>query len=48
MKFAEIVTTPGTDARVVDAVVAVAKRCGKNPIVVKDQPLAWGFVANRI
>jgi len=48
MKFAEIVTAPATDARVVEAVVAVAKRCGKNPIVVKDQPLAWGFVANRI
>jgi 3-hydroxybutyryl-CoA dehydrogenase/3-hydroxyacyl-CoA dehydrogenase len=48
MKFAEIVTTPHTEPAVVEAVVAVAKRCGKNPIVVKDQPLAWGFVANRI
>jgi len=48
MKFAEIVSASQTDARVVEAVVAVAKRCGKNPIVVKDQPLAWGFVANRI
>jgi 3-hydroxybutyryl-CoA dehydrogenase len=48
MKFAEIVTFAQTDPAVTDAVVAVAKRCGKNPIVVKDQPLAWGFVANRI
>jgi 3-hydroxybutyryl-CoA dehydrogenase/3-hydroxyacyl-CoA dehydrogenase len=48
MKFAEIVVTAQTDAAVTEAVVAVAKRCGKNPIVVKDQPLAWGFVANRI
>ena len=48
MRFAEIVTSAQTDAGVSDAVVAVAKRCGKNPIVVKDQPLAWGFVANRI
>ena len=26
----------------------MAARCGKNPIVVQDQPLAWGFVGNRI
>ena len=48
MKFAEIVTAAQTDSAVAAAVVAVAQRCGKNPIVVKDQPLAWGFVANRI
>jgi 3-hydroxybutyryl-CoA dehydrogenase/3-hydroxyacyl-CoA dehydrogenase len=48
MKFAEIVTFAQTDPAVTEAVVAVAKRCGKNPIVVKDQPLAWGFVANRV
>ncbi len=48
MKFAEIVTAAQTDAAVTAAVVAVAQRCGKHPIVVKDQPLAWGFVANRI
>jgi 3-hydroxybutyryl-CoA dehydrogenase/3-hydroxyacyl-CoA dehydrogenase len=48
MKFAEIVTSAQTDPLITEAVVAVAKRCGKNPIVVKDQPLAWGFVANRI
>lgn len=48
MKFAEIVTNAQTDAQTTEAVVAVAKRCGKNPIVVKDQPLAWGFVANRV
>ncbi len=48
MKFAEIVVTPQTDEKVTAAVVEVAKRCGKNPIVVKDQPLAWGFVANRV
>jgi 3-hydroxybutyryl-CoA dehydrogenase/3-hydroxyacyl-CoA dehydrogenase len=48
MRFAEIVTFAHTDPAVTDAVVEVAKRCGKNPIVVKDQPMAWGFVANRI
>jgi 3-hydroxybutyryl-CoA dehydrogenase len=29
-------------------VCEVATRCGKHPIVVKDQPMAWGFVANRV
>jgi len=48
MKFAEIVTSAQTDPTVTQTVVAVAQRCGKRPIVVKDQPLAWGFVANRI
>ena len=48
MRFAEIVVTPDTAAAVRDRVCEVATRCGKNPIVVKDQPLAWGFVANRV
>jgi 3-hydroxyacyl-CoA dehydrogenase len=48
MKFAEIVVTADTAPGVRDAVCEVAKRCGKNPIVVKDQPMAWGFVANRV
>ena len=25
-----------------------AARCGKNPVVVRDFPTQWGFVANRI
>lgn len=48
MKFAEIVTTAETDPTVTETVVAVASACGKNPIVVKDSPQSWGFVANRI
>jgi 3-hydroxyacyl-CoA dehydrogenase len=48
MKFAEIVVTPDTDPAVQARVCEVAARCGKNPIVVKDQPMAWGFVANRV
>jgi len=48
MKFAEIVVTEETGARARDRVVEAARRCGKNPVVVKDQPMAWGFVANRI
>ena len=48
MRFAEIVVTNDTAAAVQAAVCEVASRCGKNPIVVKDQPMAWGFVANRV
>jgi 3-hydroxybutyryl-CoA dehydrogenase len=46
--FAEIVRTPRTDARAVSAVVELARRCGKNPIVVLENPISWGFVANRV
>jgi 3-hydroxyacyl-CoA dehydrogenase len=48
MRFAEIVVTQETDDATRDAVCEVASRCGKNPIVIKDFPTAWGFVANRI
>ncbi len=39
---------PETGAQARDLVGAAAHRCGKNPMVVSDQPLAWHFVANRI
>ena len=48
MRLAEIVVTPGTSDETTQTVVEVATRCGKNPIVVKDLPTQWGFVANRI
>ncbi|MHB8507889.1 MAG: 3-hydroxyacyl-CoA dehydrogenase family protein [Candidatus Dormibacteria bacterium] len=48
MRLAEIIVHPSTDDVVRDAVVATATRCGKNPEVIRDQPLVWGFVANRI
>src|SRR5262245_446329 len=48
MRLAEIVATAATAPEVTETVVAVAGRCGKNPVVVKDNPMAWGFVANRI
>jgi len=47
-RFAEIVVTKATDAEVAERVCAIARACGKNPVVVKDTPMAWGFVANRI
>ena len=48
MKLAEIVVTPETSDATVARVVDAATRCGKRPIVVKDNPMEWGFVANRV
>lgn len=48
IKLAEITVHRGTADSVRDAIVETAKRCGKHPEVINDQPLAWGFVANRI
>ncbi len=48
MRFAELVVTDATDAEAVERVRNAAQQCGKNPIVVKDDPMAWGYVANRI
>lgn len=48
MKFAEIVVSDDTDETVVQTVCELADRCGKNPVVVKDHPMAWGYVANRV
>jgi 3-hydroxybutyryl-CoA dehydrogenase len=48
MPLAEIVSTRETSDQTVDTVRAVAAACGKNPIIVKDTAMAWGFVANRI
>lgn len=48
MKFAEIVVREETDAKVVETVKQIAASCGKRPVVVKDNPMAWGYVANRI
>jgi len=48
MKFAEIVRGPRTGDHAVELVCEVARACGKNPVVVKDAPMHWGFVANRI
>ncbi len=48
MKLAEIVVTPQTSDPTIATVKDAAARCGKNPIVVKDNPMAWGFVANRV
>jgi 3-hydroxybutyryl-CoA dehydrogenase len=48
MKLAEIVVTPETSDATIATVKDAAARCGKHPIVVKDNPMQWGFVANRV
>jgi len=48
MKLAEIVVTPETSQATVTTVTDTATRCGKRPIIVKDNPMQWGFVANRV
>ena len=48
MRLAEIVRGPETSDETVATVVEMARRAGKNPVVVKDTTRAWGYVANRI
>ena len=48
MKLAEIVRAPSTSDDTINMVVELARSAGKNPIVVKDAPMSWGYVANRI
>jgi len=45
MALVEVVHGPQTDAATIEATVALAKRLGKTPVVVKDSP---GFVVNRL
>jgi 3-hydroxybutyryl-CoA dehydrogenase len=48
MKLAEVVVTPQTSAATIATVTDAATRYGKHPVVVKDNPMEWGFVANRV
>jgi 3-hydroxybutyryl-CoA dehydrogenase len=48
MSLAEIVRTPVTAAATVEHICALAAAAGKHPIVVNDQPMAWGYVVNRV
>jgi 3-hydroxybutyryl-CoA dehydrogenase len=45
MKLVEIVHTPHTEARVTDAVAAVAVQMGKTPVFCRDSP---GFIVNHV
>jgi 3-hydroxyacyl-CoA dehydrogenase len=48
MRLAEIVVTQDTSAATVETVRDAATACGKHPVVVRDDPTAWGFVTNRV
>jgi 3-hydroxybutyryl-CoA dehydrogenase len=48
MRLAEIVRGPETSDETVDLVCRLARDAGKNPIVVRDDPTHWGYVANRV
>ena len=48
MKLAEIVRAPDTSDETVETIVRLATAAGKNPVVVKDAPTSWGYVANRV
>lgn len=48
MKLAELVVHETVSQDTLRAVTELARACGKNPIVVRDQPMAWGYVANRV
>jgi 3-hydroxybutyryl-CoA dehydrogenase len=48
MRLAEIVVTPLTSEETVATVTETARACNKKPVVVKDNPMAWGFVTNRV
>ncbi len=48
MKLAEIVRAPQTSDETVAVIVRLATAAGKNPVVVKDTAMAWGYVANRV
>ncbi|MCU1454126.1 MAG: putative 3-hydroxybutyryl-CoA dehydrogenase (Beta-hydroxybutyryl-CoA dehydrogenase) [Acidimicrobiales bacterium] len=48
MSLAEIVRTELTDDDAIATVTELAVRCGKHPVLVRENPQAWGFVANRV
>ena len=48
MKLAEIVRAPKTSDETVATIERLAAAAGKNPVVVKDTAMAWGYVANRV
>jgi 3-hydroxybutyryl-CoA dehydrogenase len=48
MKLAEIVRAPQTSDDTIATITRLAAAAGKNPVVVKDTPMSWGYVANRV
>lgn len=48
MKLAELVVHDSVAEGTIRTVADLARACDKNPVVVRDQPMAWGYVANRV
>ncbi|HEY9362905.1 MAG TPA: 3-hydroxyacyl-CoA dehydrogenase NAD-binding domain-containing protein [Chitinophagaceae bacterium] len=45
MKLVEVVNTHFTDKKITEAIIVVAKKMGKTPVICKDAP---GFIVNRV
>ena len=48
MKLAEIIVHARTSRVAQATIVEMARRCGSNPEVIRDNPYEWGFVTNRL
>ena len=48
MRLAEIVRAPQTSDETTDTICRLAAAAGKNPVVIKDSAMNWGYVTNRV
>lgn len=48
MKLAEIVRAPQTSDETTETICRLAAAAGKNPVVIKDSAMNWGYVTNRV
>ena len=48
MRLAEIVRAPQTSDETTDTICRLAAAAGKNPVVIKDSAMHWGYVTNRV
>lgn len=48
MKLAEIVRAPQTSDETTEIICRLAAAAGKNPVVIQDSAMNWGYVTNRV
>ena len=48
MRLAEIVRAPQTSDETTETICRLAAAAGKNPVVIKDSAMNWGYVTNRV
>ena len=48
MRLAEIVRAPQTSDETTDTICRLAAAAGKNPVVIMDSAMHWGYVTNRV